>query len=61
MKICHTVVMVPQIRPDSHGVFFSAIKRAVHKLDLGHPLIQEKLQFVKDQREASEPQLLVNG
>ena len=36
------------------------VKRTVHKLDLRHPVIQEKLQFFLNQFKIAESELLIN-
>ena len=43
MKIRDPIVMLQDIFPDRHCVLMLTVKRAVYKLDLRHPVIQEKL------------------
>ena len=43
MKIRDPIVMLQDIFPDRHCVLVLTVKRTVHKLDLRHPVIQEKL------------------
>ena len=44
MEVCDAIVMLFDVTPDCHAVSVIAVKRPVHKLDLRHFMIQEKLQ-----------------
>ena len=46
MKICDTIVVILDILPDGHSMLVITVKSPVDKLDLFHPIIQEKLQFL---------------
>ena len=61
MEIGDTVVMLPDIAPDFHGMGMAAVKGAVHKLDLRHLFVQEKLKLLLDQFHIPKTHRFVNG
>ena len=60
MEVCDAIVMLFDVTPDCHAVSVIAVKRPVHKLDLRHFMIQEKLQFLLYQLHASKPHPLID-
>ena len=61
MEIGDTVVMLPDIAPDFHGMGMAAVKGAVHKLDLRHLFVQEKLKLLLDQFHIPKTHRFING
>ena len=60
MEIGHAPVALTDKAPDLHGVPVVAVKGAVHKFDLGHPVVDKKLQFPLYQIRAPKPQAFVH-
>ena len=61
MEIGDTVVMLPDIAPDFHGMGMAAVKGTVHKLDLRYLFVQEKLKLLLDQFHIPKTHRFVNG
>ncbi len=61
MKVCHPVVMLQQIAPDSKGMAVTAVKGTIHKLYLSRSCIQKVLQFFEYQLQIPKSDLLLNG
>ena len=61
MKIRHPVVMFLYIFPDLIGMFMITIKGTVYKFNLLHMMFQEKIQLLKDQRQAPQPHAFFHG
>ena len=45
MKICNSIIMLPDISPDFHCMLMITIKGSVHKFDLCNLIVKKELQF----------------